>query len=105
MLSVINNELGADFDPDAFDHVALWNEDERWIEMRLRSTRGPDGPGRGARHSTSSSAPARTSSPRSAPSSIAEGLEPELGEAGFVVDAMWGKTEGEFVLALAQPNR
>ncbi|WP_316746308.1 L-histidine N(alpha)-methyltransferase, partial [Streptomyces sp. MK7] len=30
-------ELGADFDPDAFDHVALWDADHEWIEMRLRS--------------------------------------------------------------------
>jgi L-histidine N-alpha-methyltransferase len=37
VLTVIDRELGADFDPDAFDHVALWNPDEEWIEMRLRS--------------------------------------------------------------------
>ena len=37
VLSVINRELGADFDPDAFDHVARWNADEEWIEMWLES--------------------------------------------------------------------
>ncbi|MEU5089234.1 L-histidine N(alpha)-methyltransferase [Streptomyces sp. NPDC021356] len=37
VLAVVDRELGADFDPDAFDHVALWNPDEEWIEMRLRS--------------------------------------------------------------------
>lgn len=37
VLAVLNRELGADFDPDAFAHVALWNETEQWIEMRLRS--------------------------------------------------------------------
>ncbi|MBD0418875.1 L-histidine N(alpha)-methyltransferase [Streptomyces sp. TRM S81-3] len=37
VLSVINRELGADFDPAAFDHVALWNAGREWIEMRLRS--------------------------------------------------------------------
>ena len=39
VLRVINRELGADFEPQAFEHVALWNEDEEWIEMRLRATR------------------------------------------------------------------
>ncbi|MFF1274193.1 L-histidine N(alpha)-methyltransferase [Streptomyces marokkonensis] len=37
VLSVINRELGADFDPDAFDHVAAWDARREWIEMRLRS--------------------------------------------------------------------
>ncbi|MHC3467466.1 L-histidine N(alpha)-methyltransferase [Streptomyces sp. 7R007] len=37
VLTVVNRELGADFDPGAFDHVALWDADNEWIEMRLRS--------------------------------------------------------------------
>lgn len=37
VLSVINRELGADFDPDAFSHVAVWDREHEWIEMRLRS--------------------------------------------------------------------
>ncbi|MFI8890383.1 L-histidine N(alpha)-methyltransferase [Streptomyces paradoxus] len=37
VLTVINRELGADFEPDAFDHVALWDAGHEWIEMRLRS--------------------------------------------------------------------
>jgi len=36
-LSVLNAALGADFDPDAFEHVALWDDRQEWIEMRLRS--------------------------------------------------------------------
>jgi L-histidine N-alpha-methyltransferase len=39
LLAVINRELGADFDPGAFAHVALWEPQEEWMEMRLRSTR------------------------------------------------------------------
>ncbi|MGD0559184.1 MAG: L-histidine N(alpha)-methyltransferase [Streptosporangiaceae bacterium] len=38
VLSVLNAELGADFDPDSFDHVAAWDPESEWIEMRLRST-------------------------------------------------------------------
>ncbi|MFJ9815208.1 L-histidine N(alpha)-methyltransferase [Streptomyces sp. NPDC101151] len=37
VLAVMNRELGADFDPGAFDHVALWDAEQEWIEMRLRS--------------------------------------------------------------------
>jgi dimethylhistidine N-methyltransferase len=34
-----NAELGADFDLDAFEHLALWNPTESRMEMHLRSTR------------------------------------------------------------------
>src|SRR3954453_4904744 len=39
VLSVIDRELDADFDPEAFDHVAVWDADSEWIEMRLRARR------------------------------------------------------------------
>jgi L-histidine N-alpha-methyltransferase len=38
VLTVINERLGADFDPERFDHVAHFDTDNEWIEMRLRST-------------------------------------------------------------------
>ena len=37
-LAVLNRELHADFDLDAFEHVARWNPDQERIEMWLRST-------------------------------------------------------------------
>jgi L-histidine Nalpha-methyltransferase len=37
VLAVVNRDLGADFDPAEFDHVAVWDEANEWIEMRLRS--------------------------------------------------------------------
>ena len=39
VLRVLNRELQADFDPEDFDHVALFNEQHEWIEMRLRAKR------------------------------------------------------------------
>ena len=36
---MLDRELGADFDPDAFEHVAAWDAEQEWIEMRLRSRR------------------------------------------------------------------
>jgi L-histidine Nalpha-methyltransferase len=38
VLRVLNRELGADFDPDRFEHVARYDAEHEWIEMRLRST-------------------------------------------------------------------
>jgi L-histidine N-alpha-methyltransferase len=38
VLRVVNRELGADFDVDAFDHVAIWDPANEWIEMRLRAS-------------------------------------------------------------------
>lgn len=38
VLHVLNAELGADFRPEGFEHVALFDEENSWIEMRLRST-------------------------------------------------------------------
>ncbi|MFE5212335.1 L-histidine N(alpha)-methyltransferase [Streptomyces sp. NPDC056600] len=37
VLRVVNRELGADFRPELFDHVAVWNAEAEWIEMRLRA--------------------------------------------------------------------
>ena len=37
VLAVINRELDADFDVDAYQHVARWNADEERIEMWLRA--------------------------------------------------------------------
>ncbi|HEV7193661.1 MAG TPA: L-histidine N(alpha)-methyltransferase [Jatrophihabitantaceae bacterium] len=39
VLRVVNRELDADFDLDGFEHVAVWDELQEWIEMRLRSRR------------------------------------------------------------------
>ncbi|HWT48747.1 MAG TPA: L-histidine N(alpha)-methyltransferase, partial [Mycobacterium sp.] len=37
VLAVINRELDADFDVDAYQHVARWNSEEERIEMWLRT--------------------------------------------------------------------
>jgi L-histidine Nalpha-methyltransferase len=37
VLAVLNRELGADFDLDAFEHVARWDEENLWVDIRLRS--------------------------------------------------------------------
>jgi L-histidine Nalpha-methyltransferase len=42
ILRRINRELGADFDPESFQHVALWNAAHHRVEMHLRSVRDQD---------------------------------------------------------------
>ncbi len=42
VLRVLNRELEADFDPGAFEHVALFDTEHEWIEMRLRAEREMD---------------------------------------------------------------
>ena len=39
MLTIINRELGADFPVHLFEHVAFFDPERRWIEMRLRARR------------------------------------------------------------------
>lgn len=37
ILHVLNRELDADFEPESFDHVAFFDREREWIEMRLRA--------------------------------------------------------------------
>jgi L-histidine N-alpha-methyltransferase len=39
ILRVLNDRLGADFDPWDFEHRAFWEPERQWIEMRLRARR------------------------------------------------------------------
>jgi L-histidine Nalpha-methyltransferase len=42
ILHVLNRELDAHFDPDAFEYLATFDERNGWIEMRLRSRAAQD---------------------------------------------------------------
>jgi L-histidine N-alpha-methyltransferase len=39
ILRVVNTHLCANFEPAAFEHVAFYDREKAWIEMRLRATR------------------------------------------------------------------
>jgi L-histidine N-alpha-methyltransferase len=102
VLHVLNEQLGGDFDPELFHHVALWNEKEQWIEMRLRADRSTAVTLRDAgitvRFEEGEDLLTEISS-----KFTPERVEAELSEAGFVVEGMWGAEEGEFLLTLAHP--
>jgi L-histidine N-alpha-methyltransferase len=42
VLCVLNRELGGDFDPEAFVHVARWDAEHEWIDIGLRSLAAQD---------------------------------------------------------------
>jgi L-histidine N-alpha-methyltransferase len=102
VLHVLNEQLGADFDPDRFRHVALWNEDEQWIEMRLRAEEATVVSLAGAGITVQFDEGEDLLTEISAKFTPAR-IEQELAEAGFVVDGLWGAEEGEFLLVLAHP--
>ncbi|WP_433619130.1 L-histidine N(alpha)-methyltransferase [Dactylosporangium sp. CA-139114] len=100
VLHVLNRELAANFEPDAFAHVAVWDDEREWIEMRLRAL----APMRvrldaldleiafaaGEELRTEVSAKFRR-----------EGLTGELAAAGFAVRDWWTDRAGRFALTLA----
>ncbi|MGH9016631.1 MAG: L-histidine N(alpha)-methyltransferase [Acidimicrobiales bacterium] len=100
VLHVLNRELHAEFDPGRFQHVALWNEEDGRIEMRLRSLDDQRVAIADLDLEVSFAAGEDLLTEISTKFTRA-GVEAELDDAGFVVDAMWEAPEGEFLLTLA----
>ena len=102
VLAVINRVLGGDFDLDAFAHVALWNAEREWIEMRLRSLRDQRVHvkaldldvtfAEGEEMRTEISAKFRRAV-----------VEQELSAAGLRVARWWTDPAGDFALSLSVP--
>ncbi|WP_026551312.1 L-histidine N(alpha)-methyltransferase [Arthrobacter sp. H20] len=103
VLRVLNAELGADFDVEAFEHVAVWNKDEEWIEMRLRATRAMQVqlPGAGLEISFDRGEELRTEvSAKFRPRKIAAELE----AAGLSIVGQWTDAEERYAMTLAEPR-
>jgi len=98
----VSTDGNADFDVTQFGHVARWNAAEQWIEMRLRSQRRQVVRVRDLDMEVTFQAGEDLLTEISA-KFTPEGLEQELSRADFVVDAMWGADEGEYLLTLAHP--
>ncbi|MDQ3898300.1 MAG: L-histidine N(alpha)-methyltransferase [Actinomycetota bacterium] len=100
VLQVVNRELGADFAPERFDHVARFDPGEEWIEMWLRSTEDQtvtvDDLGLrveyegGEAMRTEISAKFRRA-----------GVEAELGDADLALSRWWTDADGDFALSLS----
>jgi L-histidine N-alpha-methyltransferase len=101
VLHVLNRELGCSFEVEAFDHVAVWDAEHEWIEMRLRS-----------RHAQTVAVPAldldvafalgeemRT---EISAKFRRETVTRELAAAGFELAEWWTDGDGDFALSLAR---
>ena len=101
VLRVINRQLGADFDVDAFSHVAIWDPENEWIEMRLRADRAvsvliPEV------HLEIEFAEGEELHTEISAKFHRHGVEAELDKAGFTSAAWWTDSEARFALSLWQ---
>ncbi|MGH3316894.1 MAG: L-histidine N(alpha)-methyltransferase [Nocardioidaceae bacterium] len=101
VLHVINRELSADFDVQAFEHVAVWNADQEWIEMRLRAERDMRVGVEALQMSVDFASGEEMRTEISAKFREA-GVRRELAAAGLDVQGWWTDEAGRFGLALAQ---
>ena len=102
MLAVLNAELGANFDRDAFDHVAVWDARAEWIEMRLRSAEEQRVtlPAVGLTVDFAEGEEMRT---EVSAKFRRDGVEAELAAAGFAMRSWWTDEKGRFGLSLSVP--
>ena len=102
VLSVLNAELGADFDLDAFDHVAVWDPEREWIEMRLRATSAQPVRVNGLGLTISFASGEEMRTEVSAKFREA-GVRAELAAAGLAMRSWWTDEEGRFGLSVSFP--
>ena len=102
VLAVLNTELGADFDLDAFEHVARWDSGHEWIEMRLRSTADQQARVRDLGLLVSFAAGEELRTEVSAKFRHA-GVQSELAAAGLALRSWWTDPAGRFGLSLSVP--
>ncbi|KQV93884.1 L-histidine N(alpha)-methyltransferase [Streptomyces sp. Root369] len=100
VLTVVNRELGADFDPGAFDHVALWDAENEWIEMRLRSRTEQTVKVPGLDLAVDFAADEELHTEISA-KFRKEGVRAELAAVGLELAHWWTDSEGRFALSLS----
>ena len=104
VLRVLNRSLDGDFDVSAWKHVARWNAEESWIEMRLRALREQRVTLRGASLSVSFAAGDEIRTEISAKFTRAR-IEHELAAAGMRLVELFTDPDELFALSLAAPGR
>ena len=102
VLAVLNRELGADFDLDAFEHVARYDAERGADGHPPALARRPGGPARRPRPRRSTSPPARRCGPRSPPSSPASGWRRSTRDAGLELSGWFTDPAGDYALSLAR---
>jgi L-histidine N-alpha-methyltransferase len=102
VLHAINRELDADFDPDAFEHVAVFDREESWIEMRLRASgeQRVSIPGADLELTLADGEEIRT---EISTKFTQERLAGELSRAGMQIEAFFTDPDSYFAVTLAAP--
>jgi len=100
VLRVVNDTLDADFEPEAFEHVAFFDEANSWIEMRLRARGAQTVRVNGAQLEVSFSDGEEMRTEISA-KFTRDGVERELEAAGMGLDGFYTDDDGLFGLASA----
>ncbi len=102
VLHVINDALNADFAPDRFDHVARWDPDAAWIEMRLRArdAQQVEIPGVGMTVRFDAGEELRT---EISAKFTRERVEAELAAVGLGLRRWWTDPTGDFGVSLSTP--
>jgi L-histidine Nalpha-methyltransferase len=101
VLAVINTELDADFAVGEFGHVAVWDADQEWIEMRLRAERAQRVTVAALDLTVRFAAGEEMRTEISAKFRRA-GIEAELTAAGLRPVRFWTDHDGDFGLMLSQ---
>jgi L-histidine N-alpha-methyltransferase len=101
VLTVLNRELGADFDPDSFEHVARWDDENLWVDIRLRSLANQ------VVHVSHLDMPVPFAAGEEMRTEISTkfvrpGLEGIYAEAGLELTDWWTDAEGLYALSLAR---
>ncbi len=104
VLSVLNRELAADFQPQRFTHRAVWNPECRWIEMRLRSDHAQTVRIRELDMEITLEAGEEILTEISSKFDR-RALPVELDAAGLDLLSAWTDPTGDFLLSLAGPGR
>jgi L-histidine Nalpha-methyltransferase len=103
LLSVLNRELAADFDPDRFRHRAVWDAQNRWIEMRLEATEDMAISISALDLSVEFTAGEQMRTEISAKFTFDQ-VRRELSRSGMRVTALWTDPAGDYLLTLARPR-
>ncbi|QSQ21512.1 L-histidine N(alpha)-methyltransferase [Pyxidicoccus parkwayensis] len=100
VLRVLNRELGADFEPDAFEHFAPFDEANAWIEMRLVSRR-PQSVWLSTLRRRVDFVEGEVLRTEVSCKFRQQQVEAELASAGLTLTEWWTDTAGDFALSLA----
>ncbi|NBM15485.1 L-histidine N(alpha)-methyltransferase [Streptomyces sp. GC420] len=103
VLSVLARELGADCDPADFAHVALWDRENEWIEMRLRARHDLTVKIRDLDLTVDFAAGEELRTEVSA-KFRKDGVRAELAAAKLELTHWWTDSEGRFALSLSVPH-